>query len=76
LWHHYYQETLIFVIDASDRERFEDSREGLHHLMSQKEFCNAAVLIYANKQDQPDAMSTEELTEKLELNLLKNKRVR
>merc|ERR1719274_148602 len=37
LWRYYYQNTqgLIFVIDSNDRERIEDAREELTHMLSE-----------------------------------------
>merc|ERR1711862_472611 len=63
LWRHYYTGTngLIFVVDSNDRDRIEDAREELNKMR------NAVVLVYANKQDLPNAMAAAEVTEKLGL---------
>ena len=57
LWRHYYQNTqgLIFVVDSNDKE---------------EELKDADLLVFANKQDLPHAMSAPELTEKLGLQKL------
>merc|ERR1712139_222541 len=67
LWRHYYQDTqgLIFVIDSSDQDRIEDARDELHKMLGDDELRDAALLIFANKQDLPNAMTTVEVTEKL-----------
>ena len=69
LWLHYYENTqgLIFVVDSIDRDRIEDAREELHRLVNEELLKEAVVLVLANKQDLPGAMTTEEITEKLEL---------
>merc|ERR1712206_15287 len=69
LWRHYYQGTegLIFVIDSNDRDRTEDAREELNKMLNEDEMRDAAVLVFANKQDLPNAMSAAEVTEKLGL---------
>jgi signal recognition particle receptor subunit beta len=36
----------------------------------------ATLLVFANKQDLPNAMSSAEITEKLKLNELRNRKVR
>ena len=72
LWRHYYQNTegLIFVVDSNDRDRIDDAREELHRMLSEEELNDAVLLVFANKQDLPKAMSAMELTEKLGLNTL------
>lgn len=69
LWRHYYQNTngLIFVVDSTDDDRFKEAKEELHLLLSDDEMRDAKVLIYANKQDLPQAKSPSILSEKLNL---------
>ena len=43
--------------------------------LQEDELRDAVLLIFANKQDLPNAMSASELTEKLGLNELRNRRV-
>merc|ERR1711878_238913 len=75
LWRHYYQNTqgLIFVVDSSDRERIQESHDELHKILNEDELRDAIVLVFANKQDLPNALSVTELTEKLGLNQLRRK---
>jgi len=76
LWRHYYQDTqgLIFVVDSCDRDRIEVVREELGKTLCEEEMRDAAVLIFANKQDLPDAMTASEMTDKLGLHSLLNRR--
>jgi ADP-ribosylation factor protein 1 len=69
LWKHYYQNTqgLIFVVDSNDKDRIENSREELVKMMNEDEMRETVVLVFANKQDLPGAMSPQEITEKLGL---------
>merc|ERR1712025_1551184 len=55
LWRYYYANTqgLIFVVDSSDHDRIEDAREELHQMLGEDEMRDAAVLVFANKQDLP-----------------------
>ena len=75
LWRFYFQGTdgLIFVIDSSDRDRINDAKEELQHMLQEVELENAALLVLANKQDLPNAMSAAEIMEKLELKQLRNR---
>ena len=78
LWRHYYQNTqgIIFVVDSNDRERIDDTsgtdrnsaREELHRMLNEDELRDAVLLVFANKQDLPQAMSVNEVTERLGLN--------
>jgi len=75
LWRHYYQGTngLIYVIDSSDRNRIEDAQEELSKMMKEEELHDAALLVFANKQDLPNSMTTAEITEKLGLHAVRNR---
>jgi len=76
LWRHYFQNTqgLIFVVDSNDKERVAESRDELHKMLEEDELRDAVLLVFANKQDLPNAMSPGELTDKLGLNTLRNRR--
>merc|ERR1712031_119021 len=75
LWRHYYQGTngLIYVVDSNDRDRVEDAREELSKMLNEDEMSNAALLVFANKQDLPNAMTAAEVTEKLGLHNMCNR---
>merc|ERR1712087_1015514 len=82
LWRHYYQnmQGIIFVVDSNDRERIDDAsgsdnsaKEELHRMLAEDELRDAVVLVFANKQDLPNAMSVNEVTEKLGLNQPRNR---
>ena len=72
---HYYQNTdaLLFVIDSNDRERFDDCRDELRRFLAEDELKDTAVLVMANKQDLPNAMTVDEIRDKLQLNQLKDR---
>ncbi len=75
LWRHYYQNTqgLIFVVDSNDRERAGEARAELERMLSEDELRDAVLLVFANKQDLPKAMSPPELTEKLGLHQMRSR---
>jgi len=75
LWRHYFQNTqgLIFVIDSNDRERMDEAKEELNKMLGEDELKDAILLIFANKQDLPNALTATELTEKLELQSLRSR---
>lgn len=69
LWRHYYQNTqgIIFVVDSNDRDRIDSARAELERMLTEEELNGAVLLVYANKQDLPNAMSVSEVIEKLHL---------
>ncbi|CAF0822422.1 unnamed protein product [Adineta steineri] len=75
LWRHYFQNTqgLIFVVDSNDRERVGEARDELQRMLSEDELKEATLLIFANKQDLPNAMNAAEITDKLGLHSLRNR---
>ncbi|KAG9457703.1 hypothetical protein H6P81_002211 [Aristolochia fimbriata] len=76
LWRHYFQNThgLIFVIDSNDRDRILEAKDELHRMLSEDELRGATLLVFANKQDLPKAMSVSEITDKLGLHSLRQRR--
>merc|ERR1712232_237474 len=75
LWRYYYHGTqgLIFVIDSNDRDRIEDAREELMQMLNEDEMEDAVLLVLANKQDLPNAMTAAEITDKLGLHNLRRR---
>uniref|UniRef100_A0A8D1EYR1 ADP ribosylation factor 5 n=1 Tax=Sus scrofa TaxID=9823 RepID=A0A8D1EYR1_PIG len=78
LWRHYFQNTqgLIFVVDSNDRERVQESADELQKMLQEDELRDAVLLVFANKQDMPNAMPVSELTDKLGLQHLRSRTVR
>eukprot|EP00927_Polykrikos_kofoidii_P018071 TRINITY_DN18300_c0_g1_i1.p1 TRINITY_DN18300_c0_g1~~TRINITY_DN18300_c0_g1_i1.p1 ORF type:complete len:206 (+),score=31.88 TRINITY_DN18300_c0_g1_i1:256-873(+) len=76
LWRHYFVGTqaIIFVVDSSDRGRIEEAREELMKLLREEVLQDVALLVFANKQDLPKAMSASTIADQLTLNMLPTKR--
>ncbi|KAH7924223.1 Arf-domain-containing protein [Leucogyrophana mollusca] len=72
LWKYYYQGTqgIVFVVDANDGERVSEARNELREITDDDELRGCALLVLANKQDQPGAMPVAELTDRLGLQAL------
>merc|ERR1712194_398585 len=72
---HYYQNTqaVILVVDSSDRDRVEDVREEFMKMLNEDELRDCKLLVLANKQDMPTAMSVAEMTDKLGLHSIRNR---
>ena len=74
LWKHYYQNTdgIIFVIDSNDTERFEQDKEALSLLIFNDEFINIPLLVFANKQDLPNAYLPNKIINILDMKKIKD----
>jgi len=64
---------IIFGVDSNDRDRFDEAALELQKLLREDELRGLPLLIFANKQDLPDAMSVAEITDKLGMNSLRNR---
>ncbi|KHN33063.1 ADP-ribosylation factor-related protein 1 [Glycine soja] len=72
IWEKYYEEAhaVIFVVDASCPSRFEDAKSALEKVLRHEDLQGAPLLILANKQDIPEAVSADELARYLDLKKL------
>ncbi|ODM93309.1 ADP-ribosylation factor [Orchesella cincta] len=65
-WGNYFfnVQAVIFIVDSNDRERMDEVRTELRRVekfLQQNRRMNAVILILANKQDLPEAMTYHEL---------------
>eukprot|EP01088_Endostelium_zonatum_P000950 TRINITY_DN11224_c0_g1_i1.p1 TRINITY_DN11224_c0_g1~~TRINITY_DN11224_c0_g1_i1.p1 ORF type:complete len:186 (-),score=45.80 TRINITY_DN11224_c0_g1_i1:151-708(-) len=69
LWRHYFLNTqaVIFVVDSNDGNRLKEARDELWKVLESPELTNAVLLVFANKQDLPNACNAEQITTSLEL---------
>ena len=70
LWRHYYNNTdaLIFVVDSTDSQRIDEASNELRKLLNVEELKGLSLLVLANKCDLPNAMSADQITNRLDLN--------
>ncbi|KAJ3358893.1 hypothetical protein AMAG_14075 [Allomyces macrogynus ATCC 38327] len=64
---------IIFVVDSNDRERINEARDELQRMLNEDELRDAILLVFANKQDLPNAMQAAEITDKLGLQSLRQR---
>lgn len=83
LWRHYWRrcQALIFVLDSTDRESLDNPdvifnvRDQLERLYPEEEIKAWPILIYASKQDLPNAMTVQEIDERLHINRVAHSRL-
>ena len=70
LWRHYNQNVsgIVFVVDSSDRERFDEVKDLLQkHVLHEEDLTGIPILFCANKQDLTNACTAGQLIERLDL---------
>eukprot|EP00899_Mesostigma_viride_P015460 jgi/Mesvir1/23915/Mv10693-RA.1 len=74
-WRCYFPNTqaIIYVVDSSDPERLAISRQEFHAILEEEELKDAAVLVFANKQDVPGALDEAKVTEGLGMHTIRNR---
>jgi ADP-ribosylation factor-like protein 1 len=74
-WRCYYPNTnaVVYVIDSIDRDRIEITKREMMTMLSEADLIGVPLLILANKQDLPGAMTEVELTEALGLTNLRDR---
>jgi small GTP-binding protein len=72
LWRQYHRRmsAYILVVDSNDHERIDEAREKLHQMVNDETYQEKPILIFANKQDLPNAMDCDQLRNKLNLEKL------
>mmetsp|Transcript_1955 Transcript_1955/g.4349 ORF Transcript_1955/g.4349 Transcript_1955/m.4349 type:complete len:185 (+) Transcript_1955:38-592(+) len=77
LWRRNYFENshgIIYVVDANDRERLEETTEELFSFIDEEEFRDVSILILANKSDLPNAMRVGEVADRMNLYSVRSRR--
>jgi ADP-ribosylation factor-like protein 1 len=64
---------VIFVIDSTDIDRLGTASEELAAMLNEDELKDAALLVFANKQDQPGAKGAGEISQALKLGELRDR---
>ncbi|KAL3041691.1 ADP-ribosylation factor-like protein 3 [Trematomus bernacchii] len=74
-WKNYFENTdvLIYVIDSSDRKRFEETGLELADLLEEETLAAVPLLVFANKQDLTTATPASELAECLSLHTIRDR---
>ncbi|UJR26627.1 hypothetical protein I4U23_007945 [Adineta vaga] len=74
-WRHYFENTdvLIYVIDSSDRKRFDETNQELSELLEEEKLRNVPLLIFANKQDLLNASKASDITDGLSLHQIRDR---
>lgn len=68
-WRNYFEQTdgIIWAVDSADTSRLDDCRRELENLLAEERLAGASILVLANKQDLPGALSAEDIARRLGL---------
>uniref|UniRef100_A0A0N5AXC8 ADP-ribosylation factor-like protein 3 n=1 Tax=Syphacia muris TaxID=451379 RepID=A0A0N5AXC8_9BILA len=74
-WKNYFENTdvLIYVIDSSDRKRFEETGLELLELLDEDKLRGVPLLIFANKQDLLTAAKASDIADGLQLTSIRSR---
>ncbi|KAL4799065.1 ADP-ribosylation factor family-domain-containing protein [Aspergillus venezuelensis] len=72
-WKNYFEktDTLVWVVDATDRLRVEDCRDELAGLLLEERLMGASLLVFLNKTDVEGCMTQDEVRQNLQLDAIK-----
>eukprot|EP00118_Oscarella_pearsei_P005426 m.24962 g.24962 ORF g.24962 m.24962 type:complete len:239 (+) comp28707_c0_seq2:51-767(+) len=72
-WRNYFESTdgVIWVVDSADKRRLEDCKTELRSLLQEERLLGATLLVFANKQDLPGALTGGEIREAMDLDSIK-----
>ena len=76
LWRHYYNSTdgIIYVVDSADTDRIQESSLELEKVLKEPMLNGIPLLVFANKQDLPNPTSVRQLTDKLNLHNIRDRK--
>ena len=74
-WRNYYNSTdaIIYVIDAADRRRMEETGIELQQLLDEELLAGVPIVIFANKQDLINSLSPAEIIAGLNLHAIRDR---
>eukprot|EP01101_Sappina_pedata_P008845 TRINITY_DN4990_c0_g1_i1.p1 TRINITY_DN4990_c0_g1~~TRINITY_DN4990_c0_g1_i1.p1 ORF type:complete len:184 (-),score=89.35 TRINITY_DN4990_c0_g1_i1:78-629(-) len=77
MWERYCRgvNAIVYVVDAADHEKFDVAKKELHELLSKPPLASIPLLVLGNKKDLPEAIDSQELIEKLDLQSITGRKV-
>ncbi|XP_046330909.2 ADP-ribosylation factor-like protein 3 [Haliotis rufescens] len=75
-WRNYFENTdiLIYVIDSSDKKRFDETSLELKELLEEEKLAGVPLIVFANKQDLVTATSVSDIAEGLRLEVVRDRK--
>ncbi len=75
IWEKYFEEAhaVLYVVDAANQSRFDDAKSALEKVLRHPDLQGAPILIFANKQDLPAAVTAQDFSHYLDLKELNDR---
>ncbi|PSC74239.1 ADP-ribosylation factor 8 [Micractinium conductrix] len=75
MWERYCRgvQAIVFVVDSADLDSLEAAKEELHSLLTKPSLAGIPLLVLGNKNDLPEALSANELIERLGLRVVSDR---
>jgi ADP-ribosylation factor-like protein 8 len=69
MWERYCRgvQAIVYVVDSADHDSIDQARKELQDLLSKPSLSSIPLLVLGNKNDLPDALTTNELIDRLDL---------
>lgn len=69
MWERYCRgvQAIVFVVDASDHDSVDTARTELQELLMKPSLAGIPLLLLGNKNDLPEALSKQELIDRMDL---------
>mmetsp|Transcript_2158 Transcript_2158/g.3668 ORF Transcript_2158/g.3668 Transcript_2158/m.3668 type:complete len:230 (+) Transcript_2158:72-761(+) len=76
LWRHFMTQlsAVVFVVDSNDLDRVQDVRQEIEWVLHEDRVVGVPLLVFANKQDLPNALSTRDVADKLGLHQIRDRK--
>jgi len=77
MWERYCRgvNAIIYVVDSADQEKLEQSKKELHDLLDKQAVAGIPLLVLGNKNDLVEALSVDDLIERMDLKSLSGREV-
>lgn len=77
-WRCYYPNTnaVIYVVDSTDVDRMDTAKQEMITMLQESDLKGVPLLVFANKQDMPGALSEAQVSQVLGLSSIKNRQWR
>ena len=77
MWERYCRgvNAIVFVFDSADVDKLESAKTELHNLLQKPLLAGIPLLVVGNKNDLPNALTIEQVIEKMDLKSITNREV-
>ncbi|ESO02484.1 hypothetical protein HELRODRAFT_155828 [Helobdella robusta] len=77
MWERYCRgvNAIVYMVDASDLDRIEASKNELHNLLTKPQLIGIPVLVLGNKRDVPNSLDEKDMIERMSLSVFQDREI-